>query len=807
MAIVTTERDVVNPNDGVLSLREAIAQADSDDHVVTFASGVKKIVLTQGQLTSTFGGIDIDGGSGVTIDANGLSRVLEMRAQFDPYGPRSSEITGLTITGGRTTGVGGGILLDENTNLFVTDCTITGNIAGDRGGGIGGSEKVALTRTTVSNNSVTNAVEASGGGIDAGEVFLESSTVSGNSATSPNAHGGGIGAIHVHSLNSTISGNSTAGANSTGGGVHAFNRVEFINSTITGNSASGSQAHGGGLAIPGVTRQQLLEGNIVAGNRVSGTGSGDADVSGTITNSGHNLFGSAVTGNVASDRENVAASTIFATTDPATGGGKLAANGGSTWTVALKDSVDNPALAGLGSAEGVDQRGVARGQPTGTDGDIGAFELKQTPPTIISIRAQTPTKSEFDAGGTIFTFRVACTGDLSRPSAVDWAVSGSAVNGADFVGGVLPSGHLTFDANSARLLNIQVQGDTLFEPNETFTVTLRNPSSNAILGTASASSVIVNDDPSPDAAALSVAPLVADRLEGQGGGATAFTFAVTRAGNTAIAASADWTVSGYSRVGSTPADAADFVGGALPKGTVHFAAGETSKTVTVQVLADATTETDEGFQITLSHPTAGAVIDTATARGTIRADDFEIRGTSGPDQINGTQRDETIHGLAGDDELGGGSGKDTVYGEAGNDTVKGGDGNDTLYGNDGKDVLRGDAGLDVSYGGPGADLYYLRRVEDAPADGPGYEEFRAFSRSDGDKIDLHEIDANRTNISPNDAFTFIGGAALSGPAQLHVEAFGGDFLVTGSTDADAAPEFAFVVRTGLTALAATDFVL
>ena len=103
--------------------------------------------------------------------------------------------------------------------------------------------------------------------------------------------------------------------------------------------------------------------------------------------------------------------------------------------------------------------------------------------------------------------------------------------------------------------------------------------------------------------------------------------------------------------------------------------------------------------------------------------------------------------------------------------------------------------------------FLLRAVTDAPATGPAYEEIRSFSRPDGDKIDLHEIDANAANGQSNDAFTFVGGTALSGPAQLHVEAFGGDFLVTGSTDADAAAEFAFVVRTGLTSLTAADFLL
>ena len=47
----------------------------------------------------------------------------------------------------------------------------------------------------------------------------------------------------------------------------------------------------------------------------------------------------------------------------------------------------------------------------------------------------------------------------------------------------------------------------------------------------------------------------------------------------------------------------------------------------------------------------------------------------------------------------------------------------------------------------------------------------------------------------------------TGPAQLHVEAFDGDFLVTGNVNADPAADFAFVVRTGLASLRASDFLL
>ena len=65
----------------------------------------------------------------------------------------------------------------------------------------------------------------------------------------------------------------------------------------------------------------------------------------------------------------------------------------------------------------------------------------------------------------------------------------------------------------------------------------------------------------------------------------------------------------------------DFIGGALPSGTVNFAAYEISKTITVDVAGDAIVEPDESFTVTLSNPSTGAVLGTASASGTIQNDD------------------------------------------------------------------------------------------------------------------------------------------------------------------------------------------
>jgi len=107
----------------------------------------------------------------------------------------------------------------------------------------------------------------------------------------------------------------------------------------------------------------------------------------------------------------------------------------------------------------------------------------------------------------------------------------------------------------------------------------------------------------------------ANLLEGNSG-STAFTFRVNRTGNTAIAGSVSYLVSGGS------ATAADF-GGAFPSGTVNFAAGQTSATIAVNVVGDTTVEADESFTLNLRNPVNGT-IGTATAGGTIRNDDVAV---------------------------------------------------------------------------------------------------------------------------------------------------------------------------------------
>ncbi|WP_347302537.1 Calx-beta domain-containing protein [Croceibacterium sp. TMG7-5b_MA50] len=158
--------------------------------------------------------------------------------------------------------------------------------------------------------------------------------------------------------------------------------------------------------------------------------------------------------------------------------------------------------------------------------------------------------------------------------------------------------------------------------------------------------------PEPAAGTLAIAD--ASVAEGDAG-TTAISFTVTRSGGSDGAVSATWTLG----LGTT--DAADFAGGQPLTGTVAFADGATSATITLQIAGDTAFEADESFTVTLSDPVGGATLGSAQATGTITNDDIAPPATLANIWINelhyddiGTDIDELVEiaGIAGTDLTG-----------------------------------------------------------------------------------------------------------------------------------------------------------
>ena len=242
---VTTAADVVDPTDGVLSLREAIAEALSGD-TVDFDANLsgQTIILAQGQLT-----IDKDltieglGASLLSVNGNRSSRIFEI------VEGTVVAISGVTITSGFVFDDGGGIF--NAGTLTLTDAVVRENATEvfGSGGGIFNAGTLTVIDSTVSGNTARL-----GGGVANGNAVLEltNSTVTANIAVSlPDigSFGGGIDNVSgtVQLTHSTVKANSA----DVGGGIRNFDgTLQLTHSTVSSNTADfGGGIHNSGAAL------------------------------------------------------------------------------------------------------------------------------------------------------------------------------------------------------------------------------------------------------------------------------------------------------------------------------------------------------------------------------------------------------------------------------------------------------------------------------------------------------------------------------------------------------------------------------
>lgn len=328
---VTTANDVVDPNDGRLSLREAVAQANATAAADTIVFAPKlegtTLTLTQGQLVLSQD-ITIDGNSNndaksITLSGNYNDRI------FQVSGESEATLTDLSLTKGQATyggstyasggalfvssgshlnlehslvshsrcgylgysGDGGGIYVSENASLTVNNSTIRSNVA-HFGAGIGAESNaiVEIHNSNISDNYAASG--GSGGGIFIlrGSLNVDGSIISNNFGDSNyNSYGGGISAQRSNTVivNSLLSGNFAKG----GGAINASGNLQIVNSTIAGNYADNSESGGYGAAVSSSGTLSILHSTItgnVAGSPDSYGGPGG------IYSSGDTYIGSSI---------------------------------------------------------------------------------------------------------------------------------------------------------------------------------------------------------------------------------------------------------------------------------------------------------------------------------------------------------------------------------------------------------------------------------------------------------------------------------------------------------------------------------
>jgi hypothetical protein len=360
---VTTTADTVDGGDGVVSLREAFDQSNAS------TGNEDRIHLQEGAtyvLDRCVGGTDEDanvGGDldhtralapGVEIRGNGATILQTCEDERVIHFTTFTRLTldDVTITGGDSNDVGGGLLVGAN-GLRLRQARIVGNAAAGPGGGAfvgGGGSIPEVVDSVISDNT---AGDAGGGLFSNNQVGLIRSAVTGNSAA---GDGGGIWANNtfVSLTDSTVTDNLAA---ETGGAISAPS-IDLTRSTVVDNRSLA----GGSLqaSVEVVSTQSVIVPSTVP---FSGTAC-DTPAGGSF---GYTYAADGTCGVGGSTGDVVSA--VPPNLAP------LAMNGGPTPT--RLPNAGSPLIgavpAGFEDCEATDQRGV--GRPQGGACEIGAVEV------------------------------------------------------------------------------------------------------------------------------------------------------------------------------------------------------------------------------------------------------------------------------------------------------------------------------------------------------------------------------------------------------------------------------------------------
>ena len=325
------------------------------------------------------------------------------------------------------------------------------------------------------------------------------------------------------------------------------------------------------------------------------------------------------------------------------------------------------------------------GSPDGTDTatSIELFQFAdrvyttaELVPPVLSIAALSADKAEGDNGATPFTFTVTRTGDTSAASSATWQVNHGTTDAADFIGAL--SGTVSFaPGQTSQIITAGIAGDTTFESDETFTVSLSG-ATGATIGTASAGGVIRNDDTTNNT--------ITDLNDGVGR-----TLSGTAAADTIYGLGGDDTLQGLAGNDTLyGGDGNDTLDGGLGADTMVGGDGndiyivDNAGDVVIETNANVATGGFDRVYSSINYTLPGNVellaLGGPATSGTGNALDNVLYGGNSNLAL-------TLDGGAGDDQIYGSSvGGNTLIGGAGNDSLSALGGNNRLFGGDGSDT-------------------------------------------------------------------------------------------------------------------------
>jgi uncharacterized protein (TIGR03118 family) len=183
---------------------------------------------------------------------------------------------------------------------------------------------------------------------------------------------------------------------------------------------------------------------------------------------------------------------------------------------------------------------------------------------------------------------------------------------------VLSAGTLTFaPGETSRTFQVAIVNDSVVEGNESVNLVLSNPTGAALIAPNVATLTIFDATGTPpQAPSISINDVSV--VEGNAG-VTNAVFTVSQSSTSALTTSVN-----FNTLDGTATSPSDYTANF---GSINFAPGEMSKTITVQVKGDTTLEPDETFFVILSDP-ANATIADGQGVGTILNDDSATPGSS-----------------------------------------------------------------------------------------------------------------------------------------------------------------------------------
>ncbi len=209
-----------------------------------------------------------------------------------------------------------------------------------------------------------------------------------------------------------------------------------------------------------------------------------------------------------------------------------------------------------------------------------------TPVVVPALSINDVSVREGNSGTTSAVFTVSLSPPPALPALVYFTTgNGTAVAPSDYISN---GGLLNFAVGETnKTIGVTVNGDTQYEADETFTLTLYAPFS-CVIARSVGTATIQNDDPAPT---VSIGDVT--MLEGNVGTNFAV-FPVT------LSAPAGLTVTvSYATLSGTATNGSDYI---ATSGSLSFISGITSNYISVPILGDTQIEPDEDFYVDLSNP-------------------------------------------------------------------------------------------------------------------------------------------------------------------------------------------------------------